>query len=408
VVLALPAYAAFLVYQSLAAGGSWACRGPVLDITARISRTDLLANLLAYVPLGVLLVLAMSRRSAGDRSRTRSPLLVALVGAACVTVLSTAMEVVQACQSARVSSIYDVLGNVAGGLAGILGGLALTTRVVVPPLVAGAHDPWHRWLPSLTLAIVIAWIASQTLPWTFSVDVGTVRSNLSFLRRGFGLDALDGWRVLRHAAAWVAIACACHLLARDAARRAATIAAAVVSSLVLQLLVDARAPLSIEELLGVVLAIVIVVPPSLLGAPAWTHPYPWAAGIFLGALASIAAYELEPAAGGAASGTFSLWPQVGLAGLRGAMDYAMLFAWFGLASVVAAEWASHDGSRRSPARWPAVAVAATLAFEIAQVWMPGRGADLSAPFFTLLAVLATRACLATPARGQHRGSRPCR
>jgi VanZ family protein len=399
VVLALPAYAAFLVYQSVAAGGRWTCRGPVLDVAARISRTDLLANLLAYVPLGVLLVLAMSRRAADERSPSRSPLVVALVGAACVTVLSTAMEVVQACQAARVSSVYDVLTNVAGGLAGILGGFALTTRAVAPPLLAGVHGRSHRWLPSLTLAVVVVWIASQTLPWTFAVDVGTVRSNLSFLRRGPGLDALDGWRVLRHAAAWVAIGAACHLLVRNAARRALTIAAAITASLTLQLLLDARAPLSIEELLGVVVGTVIVAPPSLLGAPGRTRTYPWAAAVFLGALGSVAAYQLQPAAGGTAAGTFSIWPQVGLAGLRGALDYAMLFAWFGLASVVATEWARHDAARRAARWWPAVAVAAALALEIVQMRMPGRGADLSAPFFTLLGVLATRACLAAPARG---------
>ena len=166
----------------------------------------------------------------------------------------------------------------------------------------------------------------------------------------------------------------------------------------IELLLDVRAPLSLEELLGVLGACAIVGPPMLLAAPGTTRPYPWAVGILLGALASIVAYELQPAAGGGAPGGFSVWPQVGLGGLRGAMDYAMLFGWFGLASVVAAHWASRDVPRKGPVWWPVIAVVATLGCEVVQMQMPGRGADLSAPFFTLLAVLATRACLAAPLR----------
>ena len=398
IALALAAYATFIVYQSLAAGGRWACDEPMIGFAARISRTDLLANVLAYAPLGVLLALAIPRAAADGRSPARRTGFVVLAGTACVAALSAGVEAVQACQSARVSSAYDVIGNVAGGAAGILAGLALRTQGAVPLRGARAPGRTGSRLPWLTLAVVVAWIGSQALPWTFSVDVGTVRSNLSFLRRGPGLEALDGWRVLRHAGAWCAIGCAVRLLAADRRRWLVATGAALASAMLLQLVLDARAPLSLDELVGVAVGLAIVAVPAALIRTGAARPYPWAAGVFIGALASIAAYELQPGDGVARFPTFSVWPQVGLGGLRGALDYAMLFAWFGLASVVAARWAIRDVPRTWPAWWPAIAVTTTFALELAQMWMPGRGADLSAPILTLLAVLATRACLAVPSR----------
>ncbi|HTU99574.1 MAG TPA: hypothetical protein VMF13_03485, partial [Luteitalea sp.] len=111
--------------------------------------------------------------------------------------------------------------------------------------------------------------------------------------------------------------------------------------------------------------------------------------LWLGAVLSVVAYELRPETGAAVAG-FQWWPGVGIGGMRGALDYAMLFGWCGLATVVAA---AHGTSRRRLLTWPATAVLITLLLEIAQRVVPGRTGDLSAPIFTLLGVLAARVCL---------------
>lgn len=386
---ALVAYVAFVVYQSLADGGGWACRGPILGLAVRVSRTDLLANVIAYVPVGALCVLVLSGRTVGERWLGRRVAWAIIAGVAGGAVLSVCMEMAQACQPARVSSGYDVATNVLGSALGAVAA-GFLQAVTVPPVSSTARAVSALHL--LTAAVIVGWVASQTLPWTFSVDVGTFRSNLSFLLHWRGVEALDGWRVLRHAGAWVAIGCACRLLARTSARTAGALVAAAASALFLQVLLDARAPLSFEELLGLALAagitlLAVVSPAGRRAAAPW-----WAVGLAVGALSSVAAYELEPGRGVAAAG-FSLWPQVGLAGLRGAIDYAVLFGWLGLACATADRWTRGEDARSS-VRWSAIAVLLMFACELVQVSMPGRGADVSAPLFTLLGILMTRALLA--------------
>jgi hypothetical protein len=291
-----------------------------------------------------------------------------------------------------VSSVYDLMANVAGGLVGVSGGLLFRWASAGTRLVASHHgSASDRRLRLLTVAVVGAWVASQTVPWVFAVDLGTLRSNLSFLRHWSDGPPLDPWRVLRHAGAWVAVACACRLAAPDRWVAGAGLALTAGVSLGLQVLMDARAPLSLEELGGMVVAAMLVLPP-LARAGGASLRRRWAAGLLLGAIVTMAAYELRPERG-AATQAFSWWPQVGLGGLRGALDYALLFGWFGLVAVVAAHWAHADGQRHARRAWPVAAVLLTLVLEVMQTRIPGRGPDLSAPLFTVLAVLAGTALL---------------
>ncbi len=116
--------------------------------------------------------------------------------------------------------------------------------------------------------------------------------------------------------------------------------------------------------------------------------------LFGGALLTVAAYQLRPDPSAVATAqSFSVWPRVGLGGLLGALDYALLFGWFGLAAVVAGRWGDIAGYRRARRLWPALGILAMLALEIMQMWIPGRGPDVSAPLFTLLAVLGAEACV---------------
>ena len=390
-VLALLLYAAFIAYQSLADGGTWQCGGPVLSTHGRLSRSDLLANTVAYIPLGLLCVLvAIDRAADGWRRLPRGVAAGVLVPSA----LSLGLELLQSCQSNRMSGAYDWLANSFGALVGVTLALLLRSSAIVVPARAG-HVPARPYasLRLFTALVAIAWIVSQTMPWVFSVDIGTMRSNLSFLRRWSHAPPLDAWHVVRHAGAWMALACACRLVARDARLAVAALIGTGGLSLSLQVLLEARTPLSFEELTGMACGAGLALPAMLL-ARHDAHAGRWAVGLFCGALLVVGAYELRPEPSAiAATREFSWWPNVGLGSPLGALDYALLFGWFGLATVVAARWADVAGYRHARRGWPALAVLAMLAFEIAQTAIPGRGPDVSAPVFTLLAVLAAHACV---------------
>jgi VanZ family protein len=378
-----------------------------------VSRSDTLANVVAYVPLGLLLVLATTRRSGAaqidvaDASLAPSevegawrpypmpplPRLVvtAIGGVAAIALLSLSMEVAQACQAGRVSSAYDLLANATGGALGMLAGLALRSFTAgVGARTSSQVATYTGRLHLLTVAVAAVWVVSQATPWVFAVDLGMIRRHLSFLRHWSDGLPLDAWRFARHVGAWVAIGCAVRLVwPTRAALTGFSVAAGV--SLVQQVLLDVKAPLSLEELAGMATAAAFVLV-ALALLPAEPHRRHWPAGMLLAAMVTVAAYELRPDSG-AAQQAFRWWPQVGLGEPHGAIDYALLFGWFGLVSVVAAHWAHTDGHRQARRVWPVAAVLLTLAFEVLQTRIPGRGPDLSAPLFTLLAVLTSTAAL---------------
>ncbi len=257
--LALLLYAGFIVYQSLAGGGAWQCGGAVLSMNVRLSRSDLLANVVAYVPLGLLWGLATTGPAiAGWRTLAGR----VVVGLSLLATVSVTLELVQACQVARTSSAYDSAANALGGAAGL--SVALLLRASADRLNRSAVRHWHAtsdaWLRAVTAMVAAGWVVSQTMPWVFAVDVGTLRANLSFIRHWWDGPPFDVWRAAWHAGAWLAVACACRLVAGDQKVAAAGFVCIGGLSLFLQLLLDARAPLSFEELIGMGIGAVLVLP----------------------------------------------------------------------------------------------------------------------------------------------------
>lgn len=384
-VVALSLYAGFIAYQSLADGGAWHCGGAALATAVRLSRSDLLANVVAYVPLGLLYALVAAPPAGASWRRRALGLLPGLLG---ITALSWSLELAQSCLAGRNSSAWDWAANTLGG------GVGLVAASVVPALIGAtvARDA-NRWrahpsLAALTLAVPAGWVLSQTMPWVFAVDVGTIRSNLAFLRHWSDGHPLDWWHVVRHAGAWLAIACAWRLASRTAWRAGIGLLATCGVSLLLQMLLDARTPLTFEEGIGMGLCVMAVLP-VLMRAGRAPRGDAWALALLIGAALVVAAYQLRPDPDAESSArAFSWVPLVGLGGLKGALDYALLFGWFGLATVIASRWAGR-ADLPSARWWPALAILATLALEALQTGIPGRGPDVSAPVFTLLAVLGT-------------------
>jgi len=371
--VALVAYLAFVAYQSLGGAIPGACVAPLAQQGSHLSRSDGLANLVAYLPLGLMAAALV----APFRART----LALGVAFAAIAAFSLTMELLQACLPGRVSSWYDWATNSAGGLAGLMA-LPLAIRLMRaartrPALAAAVEAP--LWAPVVLCAA--AWMAMSLAPWRFTLDVGSIRSNLSFLRHLVDAGPLEPWKLARHLLGWTAIGTALRALGGDAPtalRRLAWLAAAATLG---QALLDVPA-LSREELAGIALAL-----------PACALAFASAPGAALArlpaalALSSVLAYQLAPHLGAPAQQAFSWWPQVGRGGLLGALEFALLFAWLGTALSLSLHWLALRGEElaRRPLIWPAATAVVLMLSEFAQRWVPGRSPDTSAPLVTVLA-----------------------
>lgn len=360
---AIAAYLLFVAYQSLAGGSSGECRMPLLQQGQRLSLSDGLANMVAYLPLGLLAAAWLAPlRSAGG-------LVVALTT---IAGFSLAMELMQACMASRVSSWFDLAMNSAGGLAGMLTGLLARPRTGVPirsPLL------WP------VLLVVGAWLALALAPWRFTFDVGTVRANLAFLLRWADWGGPDPWRFARHFFGWLAVAVALRALWRGRAAATLALALAIGAALVGQLLLVWRA-LSFDELAAIALAAALGVSmPSRSAEPVLARLLP------LLALLSVGAYQLAPGRGGVHAGGFEWLPQLGRGSLLPALELSLLFGWLAFSLLLSLRWRQHCGLDISRRRFvlPAAVVGMMLATEIAQAWIPGRVPDSSAPLLTGLA-----------------------
>ena len=155
-------WALLLAYASLYP--FWPLRMPSPDAARGVflpprypSRSDVAFNVLAYVPLGVLLCLYFRQTLAGWRATLRAVLTAAA--------LSLAMELIQFFVPNRVASLYDLLANAGGALVGSLVFLDPLYSTVTRPLgqlrentlVAGA---WG----DAGLVLVTLWLLAQLNP----------------------------------------------------------------------------------------------------------------------------------------------------------------------------------------------------------------------------------------------------
>ena len=164
---ATAAYAVLVVYASLYPANEWQLPGEnwwtgFLGV-ARWSRSDVISNVLAYIPLGLLLAWRI-----GARDRVFAPLVaVTLAG----TALSLSVEIVQLFLPARVASIGDLGLNAAGTALGAWAGLRLRPGALPRSL----GDPLREWLarPGATagIAALALWVLSQWSPFVPSLDL---------------------------------------------------------------------------------------------------------------------------------------------------------------------------------------------------------------------------------------------
>ncbi len=191
-------YGALIVYASLYPFVGWRIPGVgALDFLARglpryWTSFDLGANLLGYLPLGLLLFVAFIRggRNAGSAA------LLACIGA---TVLSLTMEVLQNYLPQRVSSNLDLALNAVGGALGVAIGAALNWR--------GGIDQWQklrdRWFVARSaggLALLVLWPIGLLFPTAVPFGLGHVLGRIQPLIVDLLADTpaaawTEGWTV---------------------------------------------------------------------------------------------------------------------------------------------------------------------------------------------------------------------
>lgn len=171
-------YLLFIIYGSLFPLAAW--RVPqhgLVDtwlVTAgrHVSRSDLLTNILVYIPLGFLISSICSVKL-GDGVRI---LLATVLG----TLLSFFMESIQLFLPARSSSLVDLLLNMLSTLLGALAYYWLREN-------AGFGKWLREWqqgyvcegrTADIGLMLFAAWVGTQLAPFVPSLDVGDVKNGL--------------------------------------------------------------------------------------------------------------------------------------------------------------------------------------------------------------------------------------
>ncbi|OGA07181.1 MAG: hypothetical protein A3H33_02305 [Betaproteobacteria bacterium RIFCSPLOWO2_02_FULL_65_20] len=172
------AYALLIVYASLHPFTGWRDNGVLLlaFLTAPLPRYvtafDVVANILAYAPLGFLGVLALFPALRGAR---------AVIAAALFAVaLSMSLEVLQNYLPARFASNLDLAANAAGGLVGAMFGAAYAGRLLRGE---GLHALRYRLFRpggriDLGLVLIGLWLVSQFNPTTMLFGTGDLREIL--------------------------------------------------------------------------------------------------------------------------------------------------------------------------------------------------------------------------------------
>ena len=324
------------------------------------TRGDIVANLLLYMPLGLCLMFAFTAR------RVRWPLAGTIVIGA---LLSLAVELTQVYLRSRVSSLTDVALNMIGTLCGASAAMAygaLGTSVRIPVLASSRLDP-------AALSVVVLWLGFRLAPFVPTIDWQKYKDALKPLFIEPQVGAIE---VLRYVTGWIVIGYAVRLLTRREYALAATLAVAAV--VLFGRIIVVGKTLNVSEL--VALAACVPLATLLLALRDGRR-----LAVLVSLLATVIVVQgLAPFEFSSNAQGFSWLPF--RSSLRGSIElnYSTLleksFWYFTLVWLL------------SRCRW-SVATAAlgtaglVAAIEIAQMWLPGRSADITDPLLALVAGL---------------------
>ena len=178
-------YALLLLYSGLAPWRGWRDLGvaPLAYLTAPVPRHlttfDLIVNVLGYVPLGALVVLALHPRTRG----AIAVLMAVVVGA----LLSGTIEALQTYLPSRVPSNIDLATNTLGALAGGVLAAPFASSLIDRGRLADLRLRWFERRPSVLLLLVSLWPLTQISPEPMLFGSGDLRETL-----GEAVSALGG------------------------------------------------------------------------------------------------------------------------------------------------------------------------------------------------------------------------
>jgi VanZ family protein len=183
-------YALLLLYSGLAPWRGWRDLGVAAfafltaPVPRHLTNFDLVVNVLGYVPLGALVVLALHPRTRG--------VLAALMALVAGALLSGTIEALQTYLPSRVPSNIDLATNSLGALLGGLLAAPFASSLIDRGRLADLRLRWFERRPSVLLLLVSLWPLAQIAPEPMLFGSGDLREAL-----GEGVSALGGtWPAL--------------------------------------------------------------------------------------------------------------------------------------------------------------------------------------------------------------------
>ena len=198
----LVTYTLLIVYGTLFPMGSW--QSPEINpFTLMLrhqlhntSRSDILTNILVYMPLGVLIIRVLPRRYC--------PVCKLFIATLACALLSLTLEYLQAHLPDRVPSIIDLMLNSIGGFIGALVALLIWQDSFISGHLKNIRNTYIQPGPlaNLGLAVLGLWALSQLSPLVPSLDMGTLKQGLKPLYLSFTNHTSPEWiRVAEYALA---------------------------------------------------------------------------------------------------------------------------------------------------------------------------------------------------------------
>jgi VanZ family protein len=340
------------------------------------SRSDALANVALFAPLGLLGTLLYLQHR--PKRLGASVFSIFVLG----TFLGVGLQVGQVFVRGRIPSLNDAFWNSVGTLVGsavALSSLRLsrTTRVV--------RDGLWRRVSGFPLVLVVSWLAYRLAPFVPSLDWQSIKDSLKPLLLTPELSIVD---LLRNSGGWLLFAVACEGLEARRFRDVATFLA-VPLVLGLEVFIDDNA-VTASNAVGAGIALVV-----------WWATRRSASRYLLASLwvaVAIVAMELEGITGEHARGVFHWLPFYGFLGdslLTNVQQLFLKFFFYGgeVFLLTRLGWSLTAAT--------AVTVVALFGLENVQVWIPARTPEITDPLLALLAAGVFRAMETRPGQGSN-------
>lgn len=177
-------YTLLLIYSGLAPWSGWRDLGlnPFAYLTApipaHVTTFDLLVNVLAYLPFGALLVLALH-----PAVRGWTAVLIAFVSG---LLLASLIEAAQSWLPSRISSNLDLTTNTAGAMLGALVAAPMASSLIDRGRLADWRMRWFDRRASVMLLVIALWPVAQIYPEAMLFGNGDLSAELSQLFGALG------------------------------------------------------------------------------------------------------------------------------------------------------------------------------------------------------------------------------